>query len=331
MYYMNKLAFIASLFLLIGCSGQKFPEKMPDDFKVEYHLDGGMVNMNRTIILQKGECTDKGRPDDGEDYNYQVTVDKTEDLEKLYAELKKINAFSLKSRDGGEVMDRGGEYIIYTINGKTYKVDDHQSMFIVKKDAEAFNQSLNFIISFAEMHREPELVKGSEKSENNSAPGDQGGSTNENEKGSVGQESIAADEDIIKDKNIPTKMPEDFKIKYEMAGGISGSYRIINLQYGTSTDENKPTGGSKTNQSWINKSLKNFEGLYNELYKLNAFSLKYTTKGTVNDRGGEKLTFTINKKDYVVSDKDSDYLNSADKTAFKKSIALILEYVENSK
>src|SRR5688572_4320660 len=96
---MKKLLFIGSLFVLIGCSTQKFPETMPKDFKVEYHLDGGMVNINRTIVLQNGECTDKGRPEDGEDYNYKVSIGKTEDLEKLYADLKKINAFSLKSKE----------------------------------------------------------------------------------------------------------------------------------------------------------------------------------------------------------------------------------------
>jgi hypothetical protein len=332
-YYMKNLVFALPLLLLASCSGQKFPETMPKDFKVEYHLDGGMANMNRTIVLQNGECTDKGRPDDGEDYNYKVKVDKAEDLEKLYADLKKINAFLLKSRNGGDVMDRGGEYVEYIINGKTYKVDDHQSMFIEKKDAEAFNQSLALIINFAEMHREPAMVKGAEeKKDTLLAPGEQGGGNMpDNSMGSVGQESIASDEDMIRNKNIPTKMPEDFKIKYEMGGGISGSYRVINLQFGTSTDESKPAGGSKTNKSWVNKSLKDFQVLYTELYKLNSFGLKYTTKGNIADRGGEKLIFTINGMDYIVSDKDNDFLSSTDKAAFKKSIALILDYVEKSK
>jgi hypothetical protein len=33
----------------------------------------------------------------------------------------------------------------------------------------------------------------------------------------------------------------------------------------------------------------------------------------------------------VVSDKDSDYLKTADKAAFKKAIGLILAYSENGK
>src|SRR5690349_6078322 len=151
---MKKFSLVAFLCLLLSCAGQKFPEKMPDDFKIEYHLDGGKVNVNRTIVLQKGECYDKGRNDKGEDFEYEVDIDKPEDLEKLYIDLKRLNAFALKSNNQGEVMDRGGESIKYTVNGKTYEVSNSQNMFIDKKDLEAFNASLNAILSFADMHRE---------------------------------------------------------------------------------------------------------------------------------------------------------------------------------
>jgi hypothetical protein len=329
---MKKYSLIASLFLLIGCTGQKFPEKMPDDFEVEYHLDGGMANMNRTIVLQKGESTDKGRPDDGEDYNYKITITNPDDLQKLYSDLRKLNAFTLKSRDGGQIADRGGESVRYTINGKTYNVSDSQSKFIEKKDAEAFTSSILLILNFAEMHREPAVVNQEEKKDSLSNSKDEPDmGMDQPSMGSGNQDAVMSDEVMLINKDIPTKMPEDFKIKYETGGGISGAYRIINLQYGSSNDENKPAGGTKTNKTWINKNIKNFEALYADLYKLNAFTLKYSTKGNVADRDGEKLSFTINKKEYVVSDKGSDFINSSDKTVFKKAITLILAYVEDSK
>lgn len=332
---MKKLIYLLPFLLIFSCKSQQFPSTMPEDFKVEYHQDGGMVNQHRTIILQKGTGVDKGRLDGGVDYEYPLVIDKNEDLQNLYLELKKINAFALKSKDMGEVMDRGGESVVYTINGKTYEVSNSQNKFIEKNDAESFNSSISLIQQFALAHRKPEIVKTEEQTDTLSAPGspEEGGEKMQDVMvgGVAGNDELTNQDMIIRDKSIPAKMPDDFKLKYEQGGGISGSYRIINLQYGTSTDENKPSGGSKTNKSWINKNIKDFEALYAELYKLNAFSLKYTTKGNIADRGGEKLTFTVNKKEYIVSDKDNDFISSSDKTAFKKSIALILEYVENSK
>lgn len=330
------------LFLLIpfttACgSNKRFPEKMPADFKIEYHLDGGMINMNRTIILQNGVCSDKGRADDGPDYEHTFTITDITELEGLYADLKKLNAFSIKYKSKGEVMDRGGESIRFTINGKDYNVDNSQSNFISKEDGPAFSKAIGLIIAFAEKHREPAITKGSgysdpEKLDENKDI-DSAIVNKPTVEGGLNQDNIVSDEALLLEKNtgIPPKMPNDFKLTYEMSAGISGGYRKILLQYGSSTDEGKNAGEAKFSKTWINKDLKDFEGLYNDLYKINAFLLKYTTKGTVADRGGEMVKFTINKKEFVVSDKDSDYIKSSDKAAFKKTIGLILAYVDTHK
>ena len=66
------------------------------------------------------------------------------------------------------------------------------------------------------------------------------------------------------------------------------------------------------------------------MYKVNAFSLKYTTNEKIADRGGESIKYTINKIDYVVSDKDNNYIKPGDKNAFKKAITLILAFVDKT-
>jgi len=336
---MKRLSIITSLILLIGCNSQtKFPEKMSADFKIEYHLDGGMENTNRTIVIKNGECLDEGRADGGPDYKFVWTHNDQTALENLYAELKKLNAFGLNYKKEGQVNDRGGEYVSYTIDGKTYEVNNSQSNFIENKDEEAFKKSIDLILKFVERFR-PAFDEGSGAAVDSLQVKEVeiDSTIIENTQPEVRSKSSTndlsqMDESLkIKNKGIPAKMPNDFKIKYEMSGGISGSYRNILIQYGSSTDEGKQNGESKYTRTWINKNLKDYENLYNGLYKLNVFTLEYASKGKVADRGGEKITFTINKKDFVVSDKDSDFMKNSDKAAFKKAIGLILAYAENGK
>jgi hypothetical protein len=324
---MRLLFFFIFLPLAASCSN-KFPSTMPADFKIEYHLDGGMVNTNRTILLQQGECTDNGRKDGGEDYAYSFTLTDVKELETLYADLKKLNAFNIKYKNKGEVMDRGGESIHYTINGKDYQVNNSQSNFISKKDGPAFDQAIALIIAFAENHRQittrtenpNDKVEDGKKDETDSI------STGFDQKPSEGanNDQQIIDESISSEKHtgITPKMPNDFSIQYEMSAGISGAYRKIVLQYGSSTDEGKNVGESKYSKSWMNMNVKDYEDLYNALYKLDAFLMEYTTKGNVADRGGEMVTYTINGKKYKVSDKDQDYIISADKAGFKKATGL---------
>lgn len=137
-----------------------------------------------------------------------------------------------------------------------------------------------------------------------------------------------SDKDIY--TGIPPKMPNDFNIKYEMSSGISGEYRTILIQFGSCTDEGKKPGEAKYVVNWINKNLKEYENLYNELYKINAFTLKYTSKGDMANRGGESIQFTINKTVYIVSDKDNNYIKAGEKPAFIKAITLILTYVDQA-
>jgi hypothetical protein len=330
---MKKLSFITCLLFLAGCSvSQKFPDKMPDDFKVEYHLVGGMANMYRTVVLQKGEGSDKGREDDGPDYDYKLDMSNSADLEKLYTDLKQLKVFTIKGQNKGDVMDRGGESIQFTINGKTYDVDNSQSNFISKEDGPAFDNGIKLILDFASTHRLPQT-----QDVNNGTSNDQTDKVDSLSTGMDPQLVGSSNDDNLgtKDESLnmvfPPKMPNDFKIVYDMSGGITGAYRKIVLQYGSCSDEGKKAGESKYSNSFMNMNLKDFEALYNELYKLKAFELEYTTNNKVADRGGEKLVFTINGREYTASDKDTDYIKSSDKNAFKKSITLVLEYVDQRK
>lgn len=312
-----------------------FPEKVPDDFKIEYTLDGGMVNTGRGITIQNGICIDEGR-NEGVEYKYEWKIEEVKELETLYAELKKLNAFSLKSKNGGEVYDRGGESIRYTINGKSFIVSNSQSNFIYKVHAEAFNKSIALILTFAELHRKPVIVNGeSDDIDSNSTIIEK---TNNTETVSVNKPSMSASvvggdksEESDAFTGIPPKMSNDFKIKYEMSAGISGAYRVIQLQYGSCSDEGKKAGEAKFSDSWINKDINAYQSLYADLYKINAFTLGYTTKGNTADRGGETLEFTINKTIYTVSDKDNNYIKPGDKNNFKKAVALILAFTDSSK
>ena len=331
---------ITALFTVIAlqsCNKKSFPDKVPADFKIEFHYDGGMVNENRNITLQMGECTDKGRYDE-QDFQYKFTITDQKEIENLYQELKKLNAFSLKSKDAGQVDDRGGESVRYTINKKDYNVSDSQSKFISKEDASAFTSSIGLIVIFAELHRKAEMVKSGTTEELEGIIVEKTDSTEtvilnkssmpaEISDNAVSKGSILEMDEYT---GIPPKMPNDFKIKYEMSGGISGEYRTILIQFGSCSDDGKKPGEAKYSLSWINKNLKDYENLYNELYKLNAFSLKYTAKSEVADRGGESIKYTVNKIDYIVSDKDNNYIKPGDKPTFKKAIVLILAFVDKS-
>src|SRR5688572_32397463 len=113
-YIMKLFSAIFLILLSTNCGNSNLPSTMPDDFKIEYHFDGGMVNEHRNITLQVGASTDKGRSDDAiinngpMDYEYQLDV-KKEDLENLYIELKRLGIFTMKHRTEKDVHDRGGE------------------------------------------------------------------------------------------------------------------------------------------------------------------------------------------------------------------------------
>ena len=317
---MRALLFLLPMLLNTSCGlNRKFPEKIPADFQIVYHLDGGMRNVNRTITLQMGECSDAGRSETDGDYNYTWNIADIQELQNLYQELRKLGAFSIRSTQRGKVYDRGGERVQYTINRKSYDVNDSQSHFISEKDGPNFNAAIELIVSFAQNHR-PAITNKIASSSN--------ADTITTEHPDIQNNS---DNSMSNTKGIPAKMPGDFKIEYEMNGGFAGTYRFITLQFGSCNDRNKAVGAAETKKNWINKDLKKFEELYNQLYKLNAFTLQYTTKGQVADRGGESLKFTIDKKEYTVSDLNSDYIKSSDKQAFKNAIQLVLTYADSGK
>ena len=122
---------------------------MPDDFKIEYHLDGGMVDEYRNITLQKIACNDEGKEDGGKKYSYQWTNKSIEDFENLYSELYKLNTFTIPYTSGESPSDRGGETLRFTINNNEYKVYNSQGDFINQENVPIFNKSVELILGFA--------------------------------------------------------------------------------------------------------------------------------------------------------------------------------------
>ncbi len=280
------MKFIPLIFLAIlanTCNSTRFPEKMPDDFKIEYHLDGGMINTSRTITLQKGKCSDHGR-DEGVPYEYEWENKDIPALEVLYNDLKMLNAFTLKSKNAGHVDDRGGESIQFTMNGKDYEVSDSQSNFITKKDAPAFNKAIELILAYTSSHR---VMK-----------------------------AYSSDD-------FPEKMPDDFTIEYQYAGGEDG--RTLFLTKVNCSDQGvfNKTGFE---YSWKNTSLPEFENLYTELRKLNAFGLQTEEYANEGDKVEESIQYTINGKTYAVSNRGNRFITKQDLPAFNESVKLIADY-----
>lgn len=304
-------SFISIIFISIilgGCGSKNFPTTVPDDFKIEYHSDGGMVNEHHNIILQLGECKDEGRKDDSI-FSETFVITEKADMESLYVALKNINAFTLKYRTEKEVYDRGGESVRYTINGKTYEVKNSGLDFISKKDAGAFGKSifliLDFTDSFKEKYISPELKVDTVKAE-------------------------PIDSTIISVEENQVDIPSDFTIQYDYEAGMTGDHQTIILKLGPCSDEGNKIGEEHHSRKWNNTDKNGFSVLYQDLKKLNAFQLKYTEKGQVYDRGGENLTFTMNNKKYKVFNSGNCFINPKDADTFKKVVKLILDYASKS-
>ena len=146
---MNYLTtFFISVLITSYNPNKKIPEKMPSDFKIEYNYDGGMVDMHHNIILQLGDCRDKGKEYDGPDFDYAWKNDAQNEFENLYAELYKINAFTIPYVSKGPPKDRGGTSLLFRIDGKEYKVNDSQGDFINPEYSSVFSKVVELIQMF---------------------------------------------------------------------------------------------------------------------------------------------------------------------------------------
>ncbi len=324
------IAGISATLVFQSCNQVSFPEKAPADFKIQYTLSDGNVEDDRTIIIQMGECSDKGRHK-GENFLFTWNQTDLNELQNLYTELKKIHAFTLESKDVASSDNRRIENIRYVLNKKDYTVGEDKSKVVKLEYERNFHLSIELITKFSESHRM--AIEPTAEKDSNLAPTDMG--THVANTPMIVKKSSdnmgESDESVTNQSTtIPAKMSKDFKIMYEMSGGISGTYRNLLIQFGSCTDEGKRSGEAKYSNTWINKDIKEYEELYNQLYKIDAFTLSYTTKETVNDRGGERIMFTINKTQYQVSDKDNDYIKPGDKNAFKKAVGFILAFADKN-
>ena len=295
--------------VLISCSSSRFPNTVPADFKIEYNHGGGKINMNRHIIIQKGECMDEGREAEGKDYKYVWQLTDSFELQNLYTSLKDLKVFTIPSKNEGQVMDRGGEKMSFTVNGKTYLVDNSGSNFISKKDGPAFDEAVKKITSYAGKNRTDNLL--------------------EEKVTIVINTDTAKVENADNTTEFPKEMPADFRIRYNMGAGFTGFYRVINIHAGECTEEGKDQNGRYNRTFNVNQS--DLKKLYSALYMKNAFIIRYQEKGMVYDRGGVELTFTLNSKDYVVSNKDNMFVIEKDLERFNSVAQLIEDFADKFK
>ncbi len=277
--------------LLLSCNSsyKSIPAAMPADFKIEYHYDGGMMNTSRTIIIQSGACSDKGT-DEGTPYEYEWNNEDLPGLENLYTELKKLKAFTLKSKNEGEVYDRGGESMRFTINKKDYNVSDSQSNFIIKSDAEEFNKAIELILAYTKAHRIKKTYSM---------------------------------------KDFPEKMPDDFTIEYVYNAGDGD--RTVYLTKTNCIDQGL-LDQKAFNYAWKNTTMPEFETLYSELRKLNAFGLQSEEFANEGDKIDERIKYSVNGKYYAVSNWGNHFITQQDKPSFTESVQLILSYsLKNSR
>lgn len=305
----KRLFIIITILFTVSCGIRQFPKSMPDDFKVEYHMDGGMVNEYTKIILQFGECIYEGRKNDS-DFKQVIMVTDKADMESLYVSLKNINAFNLQFRTEKEVYDRGGESILYTINGKQYKVSNSGLDFIDKKDAGAFGKSIflikDFMDTFKDKYNKNDILTDTVKPE-------------------------IIDSTIIEGDQPPgSGMPSDFTIQYDYEAGMTGDHQTIILKLGNCSDEGNKIGEEFHSKKWRNTDQQGFEKLYQDLEKLHAFDIKFVEKGQVYDRGGENLTYTMNGKKYPIKNAGNCFIEPSHQDAFKNSVKLILDYASKS-
>lgn len=121
---------------------------------------------------------------------------------------------------------------------------------------------------------------------------------------------------------VPKSMPDDFSVNYSFIGGMSPTYKTIVLKVGESSCKFRMNFDDAATEYTFQLKKEELTWLYNELRMLRAFSLN-SKKVKVYDRGGESIRYTINSKNYNVSNSGMDFIIAAHSKAFAKSVLLI--------
>jgi hypothetical protein len=128
----------ASLLLTcVACKrGHEMPEQRPADLRVYYHEGGGMLPKSERYTVCDDSAVYETRYEMLQN-RWRCSPTPT-DLDRLWAELLRLDAVNIRIEERGLVQDRGGATIQISYSGVEAQLIDAGSSFVADADAERF-------------------------------------------------------------------------------------------------------------------------------------------------------------------------------------------------
>ncbi|MCB9231357.1 MAG: hypothetical protein H6581_06835 [Bacteroidia bacterium] len=140
------LIFLLAGFLLACDSGPRLPETRPADFRVEYFEGGGMLPESQQVTI---------RPDSTVDIIFlngkktrTVVANSAGELDDFYQKLRELRVLRIRSRDEGEVYDRGGTSVWLSWGEKSQQISDSGNLFVEEKFQADYAAMLKLILDY---------------------------------------------------------------------------------------------------------------------------------------------------------------------------------------
>lgn len=114
-----------------GLGLENLPKKIPENLKVSYSTDGGMLPKWERIFISKDSCFREISEHQVKNKHYFSLTE--EDLRSLYQTLRKNNFGSIKIRKEKEVYDRGGTSLNVSWKGGSIQKSNSGLSFVEKK------------------------------------------------------------------------------------------------------------------------------------------------------------------------------------------------------
>ena len=95
--------------LLQSCGTQPLPEKRPEDMRITYIEDGGMLDKGKTIYISRDSSYVTSRENGAKNKIYMIF--RNAELDSLYNTFRKNNFAEISVYEESEVYDRGGSSI----------------------------------------------------------------------------------------------------------------------------------------------------------------------------------------------------------------------------
>lgn len=148
---MNKLIVLLAC-ITLSCQAQHkpvnaLPATMPADFKLYYHVDGGMRYYSESLLIGADSCV-YDLNDGGKQTHRVFKMDKPA-LDALYTMLKQNRYDEIDYHTEGKVYDRGGINISVSWDkgGKQINVSDAQMSFVSDRWEKEWSAICNYVAS----------------------------------------------------------------------------------------------------------------------------------------------------------------------------------------